>query len=65
VKKLEGFLTLNDRNILQGAGKVSAQLTRNHAEAEFSKFRSLENNHFESDFDKMVKQLPVSRKTGR
>ena len=58
VTKLEGFLTLNDRDILQGAGKVSAQLAKNHAEAQFSKFRVLDNARFESDFDRMVKALP-------
>lgn len=58
VKKLEGFMTLNDRDILQGAGKVSAQLAKHHADAEFEKFRVLDDARFESDFDRMVKQLP-------
>jgi len=58
INKLEGFLTLNDREILQGAGKVSAQLAKAHAEQEFDKFRVLDDQHFESDFDRMVKQLP-------
>jgi len=58
ISKLEGFLTLNDREILQGAGKVSAELAKSHAEQEFGKFRVLDDQHFESDFDQMVKQLP-------
>ena len=58
VTKLEGFLNLNDREILQGAGKVSAQLAKAHAEHEFDKFRVLDDQYFESDFDRMVKQLP-------
>ncbi len=58
ITKLEGFLNLNDREILQGAGKVSAQLAKAHAEHEFDKFRVLGDQHFESDFDQMVKQLP-------
>jgi len=58
INKLEGFLTLNDRDILQGAGKVSAELAKSHAEQEFGKFRVLDDQHFESDFDQMVKQLP-------
>lgn len=58
VTKLEGFLNLNDREILQGAGKVSAQLAKAHAEHEFDKFRVLDDQHFESDFDRMLKQLP-------
>lgn len=58
ITKLEGFLTLNDREILQGAGKVSAQLAKAHAEQEFEKFHAIEDQQFESDFDRMVKQLP-------
>ena len=59
IAKLEGFLTLNDREILQGAGKVSADLAKSHAEQEFDKFRVLDDRRFESDFDRMVKQLPA------
>lgn len=59
ISKLEGFLTLNDREILQGAGKVSAELAKSHAEQEFGKFRVLDDQRFESDFDSMVKQLPT------
>jgi hypothetical protein len=59
ISKLEGFLTLNDREILQGAGKVSAELAKSHAEQEFDKFRVLDNPNFASDFDRMVQQLPT------
>jgi hypothetical protein len=59
VSKLEGFLTLNDREILQGAGKVSAELAKTHAEQEFGKFRVLDDQCFESDFDQMVRRLPT------
>ena len=58
IAKLEGFLSLNDREILQGAGRVSAQLAKQHAEGEFSKFRVQDDARFESDFDRMVKSLP-------
>ncbi|OYY92673.1 MAG: hypothetical protein B7Y41_14810 [Hydrogenophilales bacterium 28-61-23] len=61
ITKLEGFLTLNDREILQGAGKVSADLAKAHAELEFDKFRVLDDQRFESDFDQMVKRLPAKR----
>jgi hypothetical protein len=60
--KLEGFLTLNDREILRGAGQVSADLAKNHAEKEFSKFRVIDDARIESDFDRMVKSLPPPRK---
>jgi hypothetical protein len=61
ITKLEGFLTLNDREILQGAGKVSADLAKVHAEQEFDKFRVLDDQRFESDFDQMVKRLPAKK----
>ena len=59
ISKLEGFLTLNDREILQSAGKVSAELAKAQAEQEFDKFKVLDDQRFESDFDQMVKQLPA------
>ncbi len=59
VTKLEGFLTLNDREILKGAGTVSAQLAKSQAEHEFDKFRAEDDLRFESDFDQMLKQLPA------
>lgn len=64
ITKLEGFLTLNDRAILQGAGQVSAELAKTHAEQEFDKFRLLDDQRFESDFDRMVRQLPTKRPKG-
>lgn len=62
ITKLEGFLTLNDRKILQSAGKVSAELARSHAEREFVEFRKIEDQRLESDFDRAVKQLPPPKK---
>ncbi len=38
VKKLDGFLTLNDREILDHAGKVSHQLAKQFAEQAYDKF---------------------------
>ncbi len=64
ITKLEGFLTLNDRAILQGAGQMSAELAKAHAEQEFDKFRVLDDQRFESDFDRMVQQLPTKKPKG-
>jgi hypothetical protein len=61
ISKLEGFLTLNDREILPDAGKVSAQLAKSHAEQEFDKFRVIDDQRFESDFDRLVRQLPQKK----
>jgi hypothetical protein len=58
ITKLEGFLRLNDRDVLQSAGKVSAELAKAHAEQEFIEFRRNEDQRLESDFDQAVKNLP-------
>ena len=55
-------MTLNDREILQGAGKVSAQLAKGQAEQEFDKFRVVDDQRFESDFDHLLKQLSIKPK---
>jgi hypothetical protein len=57
-KRLSGFLQLWDREILQDAGKVTAELAKAHAESEFEKYRIVQDRLFESDFDRMLKQLP-------
>ena len=57
-KRLSGFLQLWDREILQDAGKVSAELAKAHAESEFEKYRIVQDRLFESDFDRAIKQLP-------
>jgi len=62
-QRLNGFLTLWDRKILQDAGKVSAEIARAHAESEFEKYRIVQDRLFESDFDRMVKQLEQAGKT--
>jgi hypothetical protein len=57
-KRLSGFLQLWDRDILQDAGRVTAELAKAHAESEFEKYRIVQDRLFESDFDRMLKQLP-------
>jgi hypothetical protein len=61
VKRLDGFLKFNERNILTHAGKVSHELALNHAEREFEKYeaerRRLEAEQPTSDFDKAVEEV--------
>lgn len=57
-KRLSGFLQLWDREILQDAGKVTAELAKAHAESEFEKYRIVQDRLFESDFDRLVRELP-------
>ena len=56
-KRLAGFLRLWDREILRDAGKVSAELAKEHALSEFEKYRIVQDRLFESDFDRDVLRL--------
>ena len=55
--RLAGFLKLWDHEILQDAGRVSAEIAKAHAESEFEKYRITQDSLFESDFDRMLQQL--------
>ena len=54
--RLSGFLKLWDREILQDAGKVTAEIAKAHAESEFEKYRIVQDRLFVSDFDKLVEE---------
>lgn len=56
-QRLNGFLTLWDRNILQDAGKITAEIAKTHAESEFEKYRIVQDRLFESDFDRLINQV--------
>ncbi len=62
IEKLHGFLQLNDRNILDHAGKISHELAKEHAEAEYKKFHRERLANFESDFDKLVKKIDKGKR---
>ncbi|MBA3017509.1 MAG: virulence RhuM family protein [Desulfobacteraceae bacterium] len=67
VEKLNGFLTLNDREILEHAGKLSHETAKELAESEYEKFnrkRIRFNDAQESDFDKAVKMIEAEKKNG-
>ncbi|WP_427910063.1 virulence RhuM family protein [Pelotomaculum schinkii] len=56
-KRLDIFLQADDREILTDAGKISAQIAKEHAESEFEKYRIIQDKLFESDYDKQLKLL--------
>ena len=61
IAKLHGFLTLNDRNILTHAGKISHDMAQELAEKEYEKFHREQLEQADkagSDFDEAVKRLP-------
>jgi hypothetical protein len=55
--RLNRFIEATDRNVLQDAGKVTAEIARAHAESEFEKYRIVQDRLFVSDFDSMVNKL--------
>ena len=63
-ERLSGFLKLWDREILQDAGKVTAEIAKAHAESEFEKYRIVQDRLFESDFNRVMKQIDDKRKPG-
>lgn len=56
-KRLDAFLEFTERDILQDAGKVSAEMAKAHAESEFEKYRIVQDRLFESDFDRVIRQI--------
>ncbi len=57
IMKLDAFLQFNEEDILHNSGKVTAVIAKEFAEAEYEKYRPIQNSLFESDFDKEIKRL--------
>lgn len=65
IEKLDGFLSLNDREILRDVGKVSHELAINFAENEYEKYRlkTIANKDKRlDDFEKTVKNIEYNSK---
>ena len=56
-EKLDAFLRFNDAEILQDKGKVTAAIAKTFAESEFEKYRVIQDSLYESDFDKLIKNI--------
>lgn len=53
-KRLDIFLQADDRELLQDAGKITAEIAKAHAETEFEKYRIIQDRLFESDYDRFL-----------
>ena len=53
-KRLNGFLTLWDRDVLKDNGKITAELAKMHAETEFEKYRIVQDKLYQSEFDRFL-----------
>jgi len=62
--RLNRFIEATDREVLQDAGKVSAEIARSFAESEFEKYRIIQDRLFESDFDRLIMQISGERDLG-
>lgn len=58
--RLNRFIAATDREILQDAGKVTAEIAKAHAESEFEKYRILQDRLYVSDFDSQTIKLAVN-----
>ena len=65
-KRLDGFLEFNGSELLIGPGKISAEQAKLHAETEFEKYRIIQDQLYESDFDRFlaVEQSVASAEDG-
>ena len=55
--KLDAFLRFNDAEVLQDKGKITAAIAKEFAESEFEKYRVIQDSLYESDFDKLMKNM--------
>jgi len=65
IDKLNGFLSLNDRDILEDAGRISHDMAKQLAGEEYEKFnrkRIASGDRQDSDFDKTVKMIEQQKK---
>ena len=52
--RLDLFLTLDDREVLKDAGKISHKIAVDKAESEFEKYRIIQDRLYVSDFDRFI-----------
>ncbi|HEY4831958.1 MAG TPA: virulence RhuM family protein [Waddliaceae bacterium] len=60
VQKLDAFLQFNEYNTLKNAGSISHDLAQKLAEEQYEQYRIVQDQQFESDFDKLAKNLSAS-----
>ena len=61
-KRLDLFLMADDRNVLQDAGKITAEIAKAKAETEFEKYRVIQDRLYMSDFDRYLLELEDNMK---
>ena len=56
-KRLDLFLEFDEREVLNSPGKITAKIAKEFAVSEFETYRIIQDNLFESDFDKLINQI--------
>ena len=57
-KRIDAYLSSDERPLLDSAGTVSAEQAKVYAETEFEKYRVIQDRLFRSDFDNFTDMLP-------
>ena len=57
IEKLGKFLMLNEREVLQDNGSITAQLAKELAESEFEIYKEMQDSVYLSDFDNLILKL--------
>lgn len=55
--RIDKFLLADDRDILENAGKISAEIAKEKAESEFEMYRVIQDRTFKSDFDLFSEEI--------
>ena len=61
-KRIDAYLSSDERPLLDSAGTVSAEQAKAYAETEFEKYRVIQDRLFRSDFDNFSDMLPFEDK---
>lgn len=56
------FLMADEREVLQDAGKITAEIAKSKAETEFEKYRVIQDRLFMSDYDRYLLELEEKTK---
>jgi hypothetical protein len=62
VQKLDEFFRFNSYDVLEGYGRISSDSAKQHAYAEYEKFKVKHDKEFKSDFDKLVTDAKIKRR---
>jgi hypothetical protein len=64
-KYLDRILQADERELLQNAGRISAEIAQEHALTEFEKYRVIQDRLFRSDFDLFVELEERATSSGK